>query len=640
MSLAHELLIKIAADPSGLVAGLGKANSSLSKFESGVSKVQGMLGGLATGLGAIGLTSFVKSSVDAADALKDMSVRTGSSVEDLSAMRLIADQNGTSLEGVGKALNKLSKNQYEAANGSKKMAEMFDSFGISGDSALDALIAVADQIKAIPSDMERSAVAQTLFGKAGAEMLPILMQGSAALKDQIEWAKKHASITQEDADRADAFNDKLSEMGAVTGSLATKTLAGPLDSLLAGLNSVVAWTTEHPELASWLAMGALGTVAVGVGAGVAAMAIGGIASAIGALVPLITGLGALLLANPAIAIILGVAAIGTAVYKNWDTITDSAKKGIASVRATVAGWYKVGEDIIMGLWDGINATIRKPLEAIDSLAKSLPAWARKTLGIKSPSTVFKDIGENIGAGMVQGIEGSYAEVQSAGEKLVEAVIVEPSKRARTAGGKFKTQQDALNQGSGASGGIAEYVDSIQSANDAIKDMTVKSFKGMEDALVKFATTGKLNFKSLTDSIVADMVRMVIQQNITRPLAVAGSALLASFWPSAKGNIFSGAGISAYSNSVVSKPTVFPFAAGVGLMGEAGPEAIMPLTRTAGGKLGVSAESGAPTTVNINFSVSAIDTQSAMGVIMANKASIIGMVQSAFNKAGRVAPMIA
>lgn len=75
----------------------------------------------------------------------------------------------------------------------------------------------------------------------------------------------------------------------------------------------------------------------------------------------------------------------------------------------------------------------------------------------------------------------------------------------------------------------------------------------------------------------------------------GSAPAADPWgglrvASAKGNAFSAPALSAYSNTVVTKPTVFPFAKGIGLMGEkAGSpgEAIMPLTRMAGGDLGVS-----------------------------------------------------
>ena len=66
--------------------------------------------------------------------------------------------------------------------------------------------------------------------------------------------------------------------------------------------------------------------------------------------------------------------------------------------------------------------------------------------------------------------------------------------------------------------------------------------------------------------------------------------------SAQGNIFSGRGISAFENQVISRPTVFPFARGIGLMGESGSEAIMPLTRTASGALGVKAQNSTPNVV--------------------------------------------
>lgn len=60
----------------------------------------------------------------------------------------------------------------------------------------------------------------------------------------------------------------------------------------------------------------------------------------------------------------------------------------------------------------------------------------------------------------------------------------------------------------------------------------------------------------------------------------------SFTPNAKGGVYESANLSEYSNSIVSTPTYFAFANGAGLMGEAGPEAIMPLTRASNGSLGV------------------------------------------------------
>ena len=75
---------------------------------------------------------------------------------------------------------------------------------------------------------------------------------------------------------------------------------------------------------------------------------------------------------------------------------------------------------------------------------------------------------------------------------------------------------------------------------------------------------------------------------------------------AAGGVFSGGDLSSYRNSIVSSPTFFThdrhisrYAKGAGLMGEAGPEAVMPLVRTSGGNLGVRAETGAsPQHINI------------------------------------------
>jgi phage-related minor tail protein len=71
---------------------------------------------------------------------------------------------------------------------------------------------------------------------------------------------------------------------------------------------------------------------------------------------------------------------------------------------------------------------------------------------------------------------------------------------------------------------------------------------------------------------------------------------------ARGGILSGPGISTYSGSVVDRPTIFPFARGMGLMGEGGPEAVMPLKRGPGGKLGIEG-GGANLNVQINNTTS-------------------------------------
>ncbi len=165
-------------------------------------------------------------------------------------------------------------------------------------------------------------------------------------------------------------------------------------------------------------------------------------------------------------------------------------------------------------------------------------------------------------------------------------------------------------------GTQSYIDGSKGMLTSLRDWTTDTFKTMGDSLAEFVRTGKFNFGDFTKSILNDMAKIASQQAASALLGLLVQAGTAYFTPSAgdggyvgnstgggtsslpagqvysaQGNVFSGAGISAYSNSIVSKPTIFPFAHGVGLMGEAGSEAIMPLTRTANGDLGVKAQGG-------------------------------------------------
>ena len=152
---------------------------------------------------------------------------------------------------------------------------------------------------------------------------------------------------------------------------------------------------------------------------------------------------------------------------------------------------------------------------------------------------------------------------------------------------------------GAREALKSYTQEVENMGSASAAIVTKSFKGMEDALVSFVTTGKMDFASLTNSIIADMVRMAIQQSITAPLAKMAMSFLAS----ANGNVFDNSpSLSAFSGGVYDKPQTFAFAQGAGVFAEAGPEAIMPLSRGANGKLGVQStgEQGGGNTMVVNI----------------------------------------
>jgi lambda family phage tail tape measure protein len=147
-------------------------------------------------------------------------------------------------------------------------------------------------------------------------------------------------------------------------------------------------------------------------------------------------------------------------------------------------------------------------------------------------------------------------------------------------------------------------------------------------------TGKLSFGDFAKSVLADMAKIALRQGSSAALSglfgLATSAASSYFggssstslgasqagysstyFPQAKGGAWSGgvqmfADGGAFTNSIVSKPTAFGMANGnLGIAGEAGPEAIVPLARDSQGRLGVRGGANS-STVNVSVTVDATD----------------------------------
>jgi tape measure domain-containing protein len=179
------------------------------------------------------------------------------------------------------------------------------------------------------------------------------------------------------------------------------------------------------------------------------------------------------------------------------------------------------------------------------------------------------------------------------------------------GDKPKTEQKELG---GITLGAQKYFNTIKSFAEETGDAVAKAFQGMEDALVKFVMTGKLNFSDLARSILADMARIAIRQTILAPFSNFISGIFGG--GSANGNVFAKNGIVPYrKGGIVNSPTMFQYGGSqLGIMGEAGPESIMPLKRGKDGKLGVIAHGGGAgnITVNVDASGSNVEGDEAEG----------------------------
>lgn len=150
------------------------------------------------------------------------------------------------------------------------------------------------------------------------------------------------------------------------------------------------------------------------------------------------------------------------------------------------------------------------------------------------------------------------------------------------------------------------------AGDSVKQFdqfATSGFGHFEDSLTGIVTgakDAKTAFSDMATSILADLVKMIIKMSITAPLAKALGGALAggggplNILPSALGNVFDRGRVTPFARGgIVSRPTLFPMANGAGLMGEAGPEAVMPLTRAPNGLLGVRAQGGGGGKVTVN-----------------------------------------
>lgn len=194
MSLIGRLAVAVVGDISQLQQAFGEAKKEAGSLKKEVDKTGISMEAVGKSMTIFGMAivgamgAVVLSTAEAADEIDDLAKRTGISRENLQALSYAAEQNGASLETLVKGLGHLSKNMYEANNGSQSARDAFDTLGISiydanGNlrNAGDVLDDMADRFSSMQNDTQRTALAMELFGKSGADLIPMLQMGSIEL---------------------------------------------------------------------------------------------------------------------------------------------------------------------------------------------------------------------------------------------------------------------------------------------------------------------------------------------------------------------------------------------------------------------------------------------------------------------------
>lgn len=581
---------------------------------------------LASAVGVNFAVTLIQNAIDAQDKLKDLSKSTSLTVETLAGLSSMANKTGGDIEGIADSINKLAVNMG-------KDSEKFAKLGIDAKDPLEAFKQLADVFNSIEDPQKRAAFAAEALGKSWKSSAPALSEGSEAIAKMVERGQTLSKITSESADRADEFNDNLTDLKSAAGGLATEFA----NSLVPSLTDTVKAMTDSIEKGNTLEAVLRG----------------------------IAGIGKL----PFDAI-LGNVDMSQAGYikdlQNELIRLEQNRATVASERGLLSKW-------LYGTTDELDQKIlitKNQLEALQKFGDKIftkPSEEKKGSGPSDSSlagfiggeskpktakkqATFTDYDATLTERISKAIEQTDVvkadELAASLEKLnqlaaagLDPAIVKSVRDDLTGATKAAADELArLNALLGAtdSGQIAattkdmelltkaleggriseeQYLEAVQTRLDKNNEK-VKEGKTLAEELgltftsaFEDAVASGGDFSSVLKGLEQDIIRLIMRMTVTEPLLKAfkdsggASGIISSIGsyfssssattvtPSANGNVYSSPSLSAYSGQIVSKPTMFAFASGAGVMGEAGPEAIMPLKRGKDGKLGVSTDGG-------------------------------------------------
>lgn len=225
------LIVEFEARTGKFETDTGRAAKLMEKrareIDAQVRKI-GVAVGAAIGAAAVGIGALVKKSIDAADEMSKLAQKVGVSTEALSQLQHAANLSG--VEDLGGALAKFNRTAGEAAQGTKEQAEAFKTLGVeirNTDGTLKntetLFTETAEAISKMPDGIKKTQVAMDLFGKSGAQLIPLLNLGKEGLDELRKEADALGLTLDERTGRAaEGFNDNLTRLGTVANGIGTR----------------------------------------------------------------------------------------------------------------------------------------------------------------------------------------------------------------------------------------------------------------------------------------------------------------------------------------------------------------------------------------------------------------------------------
>ena len=672
--------------------------NGLSGYANTLNNTLGALGGLSTILGASSFTAFLKGGIDTLDMLGDLSDRTGVAASTLAGFQLVAAQSDTSLEALGKGINKLSI--YMAEN-----AEQAKQLGITAKDPAEAFIQLSTVLAGIEDTQKRAAVANKILGKSYQELLPALLQGGDALRNQIDAGKEYAGVTEQSVQQAQAFNDQMDKLGVMAKGLGVSLATDLLPNFTDIISAMRTAADEAGTLtALWVGLGGLGdlvfngtkihqakTAVEELNAEIKtyeevlnskadkplaaqyiktldenlerahknkqARAASDMAAAKEKLKRAQGDLDALTNpTTPTTAVVpktstsvvdklIGGGSKSTSTKKN--PAIEEAARFVESLQKQVAVLDLNKSQLLA--YDAaqlkLNATQKQTVNGLidviatrEQLAKDDEAWAEQAkLNTQFDDEQLRMMEEASAAEIEQqetrqrNYEEMAAQLALTNEDLNIDLIASDKARAKAQLDLEHARAIARIESMGleadeAQNLIEQETERYELSRKKIEQGLNKTKSISEELGVTFksafedAVVGGEGFGDVLKGLEQDIIRLAARKTILDPLLSAFDQLLSggsggggssifddligsigSFFNfNAKGGVYNSPSLSQFSGGVYNRPQAFTFAKGAGIFGEAGPEAIMPLSRGADGKLGVKANGGSGVNVTVNL----------------------------------------
>lgn len=530
------LFVSLGLDTAAFTAGVQQAQGSMGKFAArmrtaGTAMTAGITAPLA------GLAVAAQAAARSLGSLDNQARVAGLAAQEFKIVALAARQFGLEQDKVGDILKDVNDKVGDfLQTGAGPMADFFENIGpkvgITADQFRD--LNSADALALYVSSLEKANLSQSemtfYMGAIASDatlLLPVFADNAKALNVMTVEAERLGLKLDGDliasAKATEAQFQITKDVLGIQFQQALVQLAPAVSQIMGAVIPMVTqlagWVTSLAEAFSALSPETQTFIAGAVGL---AAAIGPVMVGIGFMIPAISALGAglALLISPIGLVVAGVAALAAgayAVYQNWDGIVayfsglwESLKTGFVQLQRDVAqamidlfvsvkgSMRQLASDmrewagnIIDGFVQGFKAKIAGARDTVKGFASDVGGWFKSTLGIRSPSRVFAEYGDNVVQGLVVGID------RSAGSAI--DAITDLGNRMKSAGqaavdGMVATFADGLAKGDMAGAVKGAFSGFMDNAKTAFGDVLKNAFSG--GGLKSITDTFKNAFKGI------------------------------------------------------------------------------------------------------------------------------------------------